>query len=165
MACQMGTLKTRKVLLRILNIVRHRSDDGLQSWVPADEEISTVTAVGIDVGDGVLVQFADVGFDPFDGAQQAGLFAIPCAINDGAFGRPALLVQFAESARFFEFGRHAGDGIVGAVDPRVMMIAANDPLIGIGAGDRGDDVVERLDVPVGERPSSARARDRGRRDR
>ena len=46
-------------------------------------------------------------------------------------------------------GLRAGQRIVGAVDPGVVMIAANDPLVGkLRAGNARDDVVERLAIPV-----------------
>ena len=44
----------------------------------------------------------------------------------------------------------AGKRIGGAEHPAVAMIAAHHPLIGIGRSvHRGDDVVERLETPVG----------------
>ena len=43
--------------------------------------------------------------------------------------RPALLAQLAERARFLEHRRHAADRIVGAVHPRVVVVAAHDPLV------------------------------------
>ena len=47
-------------------------------------------------------------------------------------------------------GDHAGDRIFGAVDPRVVMVAAHDPFVGRGrAGNFRDDVVDGLDVPIG----------------
>ena len=44
----------------------------------------------------MLLQFVGVRLGPFGGAQQAGLFAVPDAINDGALRLPSLLQQLAE---------------------------------------------------------------------
>ncbi len=98
---------------------------------PLHVEKAAVVAVGIEIDDGVLLEFVGMLLDPFGRAEKAGLFTIPRAIDDRALGAPALLPQFAESAGFFEQGRLAGERILGAVDPRVVMIAANHPLIGL----------------------------------
>ena len=58
-------------------------------------------------------------------------------------------MQLAERAGFFEDGRHPADRIFCAVDPRVVMIAAEHPLIGKRrSAQAGDDVVERLLIPA-----------------
>ena len=112
-------------------------------------EEAAAVAIGVEVSDGVLFQFVGVKLGPLGRSEQGRLFAVPEAIDDGAGGLPALLEQFAEGACFFEFRAGAADGISGAVDPGVMMIAANDPLIGeLFAGDGCDDIVERLAIPV-----------------
>src|SRR5581483_4215510 len=42
-----------------------------------------------------------------------------------------------------------GDRVFRAIDPNIMMIAAHDPFVRIGAsGNSHDDVVEPLDIPV-----------------
>ena len=98
----------------------------------------------------MLLQFIHMGFHPLDRTQQAGLLSIPRAIDDGALWRPALAMEFAQHARFLQHGGLAGNRIVGAVHPGIVMIAAQHPIAAsIRAGQRGDDVVERLDVPVG----------------
>ena len=113
-------------------------------------EIAAAVAVGVDVRDGVCAQFVGVLFGPFGRAEQARLFAVPRAIDDGALRLPALLEQFAERARFFEHGDHAGDRIFGAIHPGVVVIAADDPLVGKRrARNFRDHVVDGLDVPVG----------------
>src|ERR1700733_14055263 len=115
------------------------------------EDVASAIGIAVEVHNSFLFQLVDVRLDPLGGTERTRLFAIPDAINDGAAGLPPLLDQFAERAGFFEFGGGAGDWIVGAVDPGVVMVAADDPLIGRGAaGNFGDDVVEGLDVPVGE---------------
>ena len=94
-------------------------------------------------------QFVIVLLGPFGRAQQSGLFSVPRAINDGALGLPSGLDQLPEGPRFFHKGNLARDGILRAVHPPVMMVAANHPLIGKrSALNSSDDVVKRLDFPV-----------------
>ena len=89
-----------------------------------------------------------MGFDPFGGAEQHGFFAIPRGVDDGAARLPALLEQHPQSAGFFQQRSLAGDGIFGAVDPGIVMIAADDPFVGGNtAGNFGDDVVDWLECP------------------
>ena len=57
--------------------------------------------------------------------------------------------QFTHGASFFEDSVEPGDRIFGAVDPRVVVIAAHHPFIGrSGTGNFCDDVVDGLDVPI-----------------
>ncbi len=129
-------------------------------------EVAAPVAIGVDIGDGVLAQFIIMCFGPFSGAEQAGFFAVPEAIDDSAVRLPALLEQLAERAGFFQFGTGAGERIFGAIDPSIVMVAANDPLIGIlRAGDFGDDVVQRLAIPVELEMEMRFARGPGRRGR
>ena len=86
---------------------------------------------------------------PLGGAEQAGLLAVPHTVHDGALWLPSLLNELGESARLFHQGDGARDRIVRAVNPRVVVISANHPLIRIrGARDARDHVVERFEVPV-----------------
>ena len=95
-------------------------------------------------------QLIDVGLDPLDGTQQTRLLAIPGAIDDGALRVPALAMQGTEHARLLQHGRETRYRVVGAVDPRVMVVAANHPLISkLRAGEPRDHVVDGLDIPVG----------------
>ena len=96
---------------------------------PAMAEIAAAVAVAVDVDDRVVLQIAGVLFDPFGRAEQPCFFAVPDAIDDRALRLPTLLQQFTESAGFFEQGAGAGDRIVRAVHPGVVMIAAHDPFV------------------------------------
>ena len=59
------------------------------------------------------------------------------------------LRSIPKRAGFFQQRSLARDRIFGAVDPGVMMIAANDPFVGRdAAGNLGDDVVHRFEVPI-----------------
>ena len=44
---------------------------------PSMLEIAAAVAVGVDVSDGMLLQFLGVLFGPFGGTEQARLFAVP----------------------------------------------------------------------------------------
>ena len=104
--------------------------------------------VGVDVRDRMPLELRRVLLDPFGGPEQTLLFAIPRGVDDRPLRFPPLPEQRAQRPRLFELGGHAADGIVRAVHPCIVVIAADDPLVGIGgARDPGDHVVERLDVP------------------
>ncbi len=97
----------------------------------------------------MLFELVGVGFDPLGGAEQGGLFAVPKAVDDRALRLPALLEKIAEAVGLFELGAGSAEGVAGTVDPGVVVIAADDPLVGHGGtGDLCDDVVERLAIPV-----------------
>ena len=66
---------------------------------------------------------------PLGRSEQHRLFAVPDRVDDRAFRLPALLHELAKRARFLEKRRRAAHGIGRAVHPRVVMIAAHDPLI------------------------------------
>src|SRR5579859_6601930 len=112
-------------------------------------QIAAAITVSIDVDGGVLLEFGRVVLSPFGRAQKHGLLAVPGAIDNGALRLPALLEQFAQRPRFFEQRYLPGNWVFGAVDPAIVVVAADNPLIGrFGALDLEDDVVNRLDVPV-----------------
>src|ERR1700720_568378 len=88
-------------------------------------------------------------FGPFGGADQAGLLCIPEAVDDGTLRAPALLQQDAEGAGLFQQHNGSGNGVTRAVDPGVVMIAADNPLVGVGCPwDAGNHVIDGLGVPV-----------------
>src|SRR5215471_14901728 len=94
-------------------------------------------------------QFGFVRLDPFRRAEEARLLAVPRCIDDCPLRLPALLPQLAERARLLQFGGHAADRILRAVDPAVVMVAADDPFVRESRPlNSRDDVVERLRVPV-----------------
>ena len=90
-----------------------------------------------------------MGLDPLRRAEQPLLFAVPGAEEDRPFRLPSLRQELSEGARLLEKGRHGADGILGPVDPRIVVISVQKPLIGPGgAFDTGDDVVSRHDSPI-----------------
>ena len=146
---KMGPFPHRNVFFRIFDVAGYGADHGLQVLGSAGAKETAFVAVGVEIEDGVFFQVVDMSLNPFDRAEESGLFTIPSTVDDGALRRPSLLVQFAEHASFFEFRRHAGDGIVGAVHPCVVMVAANHPLAGGRTRNGGDDVIDGFRVPVG----------------
>src|SRR5215471_17248680 len=90
-----------------------------------------------------------VGLDPFGGSKQSRLLAVPAAQDDSSFRMPSLFQEIAKSARFFQFSDEPTDRVVRSVDPAVVVVTLNDPLIRIGAaGDCSDHVVEGMKRPV-----------------
>ena len=88
-------------------------------------------------------------FRPFRRAQQPPLLAVPGGENDGARRPPPGLEQGAERARRFVEGHLAGDRVVRAVHPGVVVVTVDHPLIGVGGpADRRDYVVQRPRLPV-----------------
>ena len=116
---------------------------------PLHAEEAAAVAVGVDVGDRVLPQLLRVRLGPLGRAEQHRLLAVPRAVDDRALRAPALLAQLAERPRLLEQRHEAGDRVLGAVHPRVVVVAAHDPLVReLRAGDARDHVVHGLDVPV-----------------
>ena len=95
-------------------------------------EIAAAIGIRVQVNDGMLSKLIGVRFYPLRGTEKAGLFAIPRAVIDGALRSPAGLYQFGQGARFLELVHLAGNRIVGAVDPRIVVIAANNPFVRLG---------------------------------
>src|SRR5260370_17137180 len=74
-------------------------------------------------------EFVVVLFGPFRGTKKSRLFAIPRAINNSALWFPAGFHQLTERPRFLQNCDLAGNGILRAVHPAIVMVAANHPLI------------------------------------
>src|SRR5438477_3136376 len=100
----------------------------LQRVRSSHTKISTAVSIGVDVNRSMLHEFVRMRFGPLSRAQQHRLLAIPCAVNNGAARFPSLFEKFAESSGFFEQRHLPGDWVFGPVHPRIVMIAAHDPL-------------------------------------
>src|SRR5689334_4793716 len=112
---------------------------------PLHAEVAAIVSVAVEIRYRVLVQLRRMRLDPFRRAEQSRLLPIPRRIDDRALRPPPLLPELAERASFFQFGDETRDRILRAVDPGVVVIAANHPLIGLArAGELGDHIVERL---------------------
>src|SRR3989441_10986335 len=76
--------------------------------------------------------------------------AVPGGVDDGAPRPPALLQELAVGAGLFEQRHLARDRVFGAVHPGIVVVAADHPLVRRGrARDARDDVVQRLETPIG----------------
>ena len=94
-------------------------------------------------------QFLGMMLDPLGRTEQPGLFGVPARENQRALRLPAGLREFADRARFFHHRDHAAHRILRAIDPRIMMIAADDPLVRqLRAAHPRDHVVGRRELPV-----------------
>src|SRR5690349_9573388 len=94
-------------------------------------------------------QFIGMELSPLCGAEQHRFLSIPGAVNHGALRFPSLLQKLGKRAGFFEQSDLCRNGILRAVHPCIMVIAANDPSIRLScARNFGDDVVHRLNVPI-----------------
>ena len=137
------------VRLGIGDVPRHVVDEVLERVRSLHRQKAAAVAVGVEVHDGVRLQVGAVRLDPLGRSEQRRFFAVPGGIDHRPLRRPALLAQLAERARLFEQHGRAADRIGRAVDPRVVMVAAHDPLVRERAAlHLRDDVVERLRVPV-----------------
>src|SRR5207249_9680903 len=124
-------------------------DEVLKRTRALSTEITPAVAIGVEVSHCMLTQLWRVCLHPFGRTQQCRLFAVPEAVHDRALWMPALLEQLPEPARLLQLRARPGERIARAIDPGVMVIAANDPLVGKGgAGNRRDHIVQRLAVPV-----------------
>ena len=137
------------MFFRVLNVALDLIHRTLQRVRAGNAEVATGTGVGVQIHHRMLAQLRVVLLDPLGRAQQARLFAVPRAVDESAFGTPSLLHQLAQRARFFQHHHHARDRIVGAVHPGVVMVSANDPLVGnFVARDFRDDIIDGLQVPI-----------------
>src|SRR5258705_12392740 len=90
-----------------------------------------------------------MSLNPFGRTQEPLLFAVPRAQDDRSLWPPPLLEQVTKRAAGFHERDLAACRIVGSINPRVVMIAEDHPLIGKGApADASDHVVERLHRPI-----------------
>src|SRR5206468_7777531 len=95
-------------------------------------------------------ELGGVGLGPFGRAQEARLLAVPAGVDDRARRAPALAVELAERLGFAHQRDLAGQRIGRAEYPAVVVVAADDPLVGIGrAAEHADHVVDGLQRPVG----------------
>src|SRR5579864_5453303 len=126
---RMSALPDGDVLFRVINVPRNPVEEALQRVRSGDTQKPASVVVGVDISNRMLLKFVQMGFQPFRGTDQAGLFTIPRGVNNGAFGPPALFVEFTQGPRFFQDGNHTAQRIAGPVDPGIVMIAAHDPLV------------------------------------
>ncbi len=137
------------VRLGVEDVPGHAVREFLQGMRPAHAEEPPAVAVRVHVDRGMGDQVGGVLLAPFRRPEEPRLLAVPGAEEDRPPGLPSLLEELGEGAGLLQERDQAGDGVVGAVDPGVVVVASDDPLVGRArSGDRGDDVADGLDVPV-----------------
>src|SRR6185437_9926242 len=140
----------RRTGFRIGNVACDSVDELLEYVRATDAQISASGVVAVQICDCMRAQVRGMRLRPFRGAQYGRFLAVPCSVDDRALWIPSLFLESAECAHLFELCDEARDRIVRAVDPRVVMIRTDHQLIRLrAAGDTTDDVVHRLDIPVG----------------
>ena len=158
------------LLLRVLDLGRRAGDERFERGGAAGVQESAAVAVRVDVGDRLRRKLVRVRLDPFRRAEEPLLLAVPGAEDDRALRPPSLLKERADGAGLLEHRDEAADRVLGAVDPRVVVVAADHPLVGPhGAGNVRDDVAHGHHVPVereldvhGRRARADAVRDRQR---
>ena len=115
----------------------------------ADRGEAPAVAIGIDIGDGLGIQFLEMFFHPFGGTDQAGLFGIPCRVDQAALWPLSGLRQLAHGFGLRHERHHPRDRICRAVIPAIVVIATDHPFIGVLAATQARDHVLNGDpLPV-----------------
>ena len=87
---------------------------------------------------------------PFGRAEEAGFLAVPARVDQGPPRFPAGPGQRTDRLRLGHDRDVAREGIPGPEDPSVVVVSADDPLVGkLGPLHHRDHVVDRLQAPVG----------------
>src|SRR5438093_2407946 len=134
---------------RVWNIAGHFMDKPFEGVGAGSRQSSLPVAVAVDINDGLRLQLVGVLLRPLGGAEQALLFPVPSGQNDAPLRPPALLEELAKCACLLQDCDHAAYGMGGAVDPRIMMVALDDPFIGKSAPLYArDDVIRGVKIPV-----------------
>jgi len=98
-------------------------------------------------------------FHPLGRAEESLLLAIPRRIDQSPPRPHAALCELTDRARLLEHGHLSADRIAGAMDPCIVMIAANDPLIReVGSREPRDHVVRGTVFQLNSRRRCTRAR-------
>src|ERR1019366_5576330 len=127
---KVGALPHGNVLLRILNLTLDLVDRALQRVRAGDAQVAACAGIGVQIHHSVLAQFILVLLNPLGGTQQARFFAVPRAVDNGPLRTPALFHQLAQRSCLLQYDHHARNWIVSSVDPGIVMIASNHPLLG-----------------------------------
>ena len=93
-------------------------------------EETAAVLIAIDVNDAFGSKLVFVGLHPFGRSQESWLFAIPAAVDHGAFGPPTFLGEFADASRLLQERYCSAERVLSASDPAVVVVAADHPLIG-----------------------------------
>ena len=149
----LAALPDAHLRLGVLDVPSDLVDEPFEGVRAAHVQVTTIVRVAVQVDRPPRGELVGVGLHPFRGSEQRGLFTVPGGVDDRAARRPPLPQERPERPRFLEQRRLAGKRVLGAVHPRVVVVATDDPRVRLGgAGDAGDHVVQRLRAPVGLHP-------------
>ena len=142
-------LQHAHVLLGIAHVARRLVDELLQRMRSTHLQEAATVAVGVDVGNAAGAQLVRMGLHPFGRAEEPRLLAIPGAIDDRAVRALPGPGQLADGLGLGQECHLPADRVRRPVHPRVVMVAANDPLVGpLAAAQAGDHVVGGRLLPV-----------------
>ena len=131
--------------LGIFDIARDIVDELLQRVRSGHAEEATTIRIRIQVRHGLFPELVCVRLDPLRGAEQRGLFTVPGGVDDGTARLPPLFEQLAVGAGLLQQRGLSGNGVLGAVHPGIVMIAADHPLIRCrAAGDPRNHIAQRF---------------------
>ena len=135
--------------LRIDHITSYFIKKWFQGMRSCCSDKPTWVVVGVAIENSLFSQFGLVILYPFRWTQQTGFFTIPGTIDQSAFQFISIFHQSSNGPCFIQFWNDATDGISSSVHPRIVVVAAKDPLIRHFAARKfGNDIVQRFDVPV-----------------
>ena len=134
---------------RVHHLARHLAHHLLQGVRPAHVQPALPGAVRVDVDRRVCLQLGGMLLGPLRRTEQSPFLAVPQRQDDGAPGTPARLEQLAQRTAGLHERHRTADGVIGAVDPGVVMVAVDHPLVGqLAPGDADDHVVQGPRLPV-----------------
>ena len=129
----------------------------------ARAEEPAAVAVRVQIGDRLFRKLVRVRLDPLRRADETRLLAVPRRVHDRALRPPAGLRERAERLRLGQLGHEAADRVLRAVHPRVVVVAAQNPLVRkLRALQHREDVAHRAPSASRTRPSGAPSRGRAR---
>ena len=134
--------------LRVLYISGDLLHELLKGIRTTSAQTPSAVGVGIDVQHGLRAQLVAVLFHPFRGAHETELLGIPQGKHDGPFRFPSGFLQGAKYVSSFKNHRGSAYWIVRAVNPSIVVVTVDDPLIGRLPGDGGDYVMNRTDAVI-----------------
>ena len=103
----------------------------LQLMAARGAEEAAAVAVGVDVDERLALELIGVRLGPFGRAQEARLLTVPAGVDDGPRRPPALAVELSQRLGLAHQRDLPGERVGGAEHPAVMVIAADDPFIGL----------------------------------
>src|SRR4029079_16865514 len=116
----------------------------LQLMAARGAQEAAAVIVGVDVEQSLALELCGMLLGPFGRPQEPRLLAVPARVDDRPRGPPARAVERAKRLGLAHQRDLTGRRVGGAEPPSIVMVAADDPLVGIlRAAKHRDDVVDR----------------------